>query len=417
MAFVWRNYNFRIYPTKAQEILLDQLFFCTRFVYNYFVEIGRRLHEKSGCYPTYEENMATLPLLVSQNSFLQETDSESLPLALHNLSRAYMNHASKKDYHPPGFKSKSSGHQSYMTKYKTGTKLIAKSKINLPVVGSVHVVVHRPIARCFRPMFITVIRKPSMMYEVSIALFAPDYMYEKEMCRGMAGERHKATRSIGLDFSMPDLLIDSEGRSAGYPHYYKQQLKRLSKEQRKLAHCEHGSKNYQKQRINVARLMQKCANQRLDFQHKLSRELADQYNLVCIEDLAIKQLIAGMKLGKSAYDNGWYQFSMLLAYKLKESNGHLQKVGRWFPSSRTCSQCGRIKNHLDLAERIYRCSCGNTLSRDINAAINIRREGERLCRIKETESTAAIMKESGNTLCASVERGSVSTSYKSNIIQ
>jgi putative transposase len=316
-------------------------------------------------------------------------------------------------------------------------------------------------------MFITVIRKPSMMYEVSIALYAPDYMYEKEICRGKAGDRHKAARSIGLDFSMPDLLIDSEGRSAGYPHYYKQQLKRLSKEQRKLAHCEHGSKNYQKQRISVARLMQKCANQRLDFQHKLSRGLADQYELVCIEDLAIKQLIAGMKLGKSAYDNGWYQFSMLLAYKLKESNGHLQKVGRWFPSSRTCSQCGRTKNHLDLAERIYRCSCGNTLSRDINAAINIRREGERLyskksevkprevklqegekleivrrerelregercervrcervrcegerlCHTKETGSTAAIMKEAGNTLCASVERGSVSTSYKSNIIQ
>lgn len=442
MALVWRNYNFRIYPTKAQEILLDQLFFCTRFVYNHYVEIGRKLHESSGRYPTYEENITTLALLVSQNPFLQETDHESLPLALHNLSRAYMNHTNKKDYNPPGFKSKNSGHQSYMTKYKAGTKLISKSKINLPVVGSVRIVVHRPIARCFRPKFITVIRKPSMMYEVSIGLYAPDYLYEKEMCHNFAGERRKGIRSIGLDFSMPDLLIDSEGRSANYPHYYKQQLNRLSKEQRKLAHCKRDSKNYRKQRIRVARLMQKCANQRTDFQHKLSRVLSDQYDLVCIEDLAIKQLIAGMKLGKSAYDNGWYQFSMMLAYKLKESGGQLQKVGRWYPSSRTCSQCGRVKNNLDLAERIYRCSCGNTLSRDINAAINIKREGERLNLIKREEersegvrqggerqdgerhsrkkemgSTATMINEVGSAISVSIERGNVVSSYQSNIIQ
>jgi putative transposase len=154
----------------------------------------------------------------------------------------------------------------------------------------------------------------------------------------------------------------------------------LSREQRKLAHCARGSHNYQKQRIRVARMMQKCADQRHDFQHKLSRKLSDQYNLVCIEDLAIKRLITDTKFGKSAYDNGWYQFIQMLTYKLTESYKHLQKVGRWFPSTRTCSQCGRINQPLDLDKRIYQCQCGYTASRDVNAAINIKREGERLYR-------------------------------------
>lgn len=396
MANIWRNYNFRIYPTKEQVKLLDQMFFCTRFVYNHYVEIGRRLYDSSGRYPTYQENMESLAELISHNLFLQETDPESLPLALHNLAKAYMNHANKEGYQPPRFKSKNDGHQSYMTKYITGSKLIANKKIILPVVGAVKIVVHRTIARYFKPLFITVIRKPSMMYEVSIALYAPEYLYKSDLnpCRmgdgqivriqdknqGEHSETKSDLRSIGLDYSMPDLIIDSEGHSASYPHYYKQLLKRLSREQRKLANCKRGSQNYQKQRINVARLMQKCGYRRMDFQHKLSRRYTDQYELVCIEDIAIRQLITNLKLGKSAYDTGWYQFSHMLAYKLGESNGKLQKVGRWYPSSRICSRCGRVKQHLGLDERVYRCSCGHTISRDINAAINIKREGERLYR-------------------------------------
>lgn len=403
MALVWRNYNFRIYPTKEQEKLLDQLFSCTRFVYNHYVEIGKRVFESEGRYPTHYENMSTLALLVRHNPFLQETDRESLPFAIHNLARAYMNHANKKDYCPPRFKSKNDGHQSYMTKYIKGSKLIANGKINLPTVGAVPIVVHRPIARYFRPLCVTVIRKPSMTYEVSIALYAPDYLYQQDATRLFAVDGRKTVmenmvnedtsaniaaktciRSIGLDFSMPDLLIDSEGHSAGYPHYYKQQLLRLSKEQRKLSHCKRGSHNYQKQRGHTARLMNKCASQRLDFQHKLSRQISDQYDLVCIEDLAIKQLIADTKFGKSAYDDSWYQFVQMMKYKLNESGGHLQKVGRWFPSSRLCSRCGQVKKQLSLDDRTYHCSCGFTESRDVNAAINIKKEGERLYRLGAT---------------------------------
>ena len=403
MALIWRNYNFRIYPTKEQEKLLDQVFNCLRFVYNHYVEVGKRVFESEGRYPTYQENLSSLALLVSQNPFLKQTDRESLPLALHNLSRGYENHAKKKDYHPPRFKSKNNGHQSYMTKYIKGSKLIANGKINLPTVGAVPIAVHRSIARYFRPFYITVIRKPSLAYEVSLALYAQDYLYRQDATRRFTvdgqksvmenmvnedvfanGEAKTGIRSIGLDFSMPDLLIDSEGHSAGYPHYYKQQLLRLSKEQRKLSHCKHGSHNYQKQRVHTARLMNKCASQRLDFQHKLSRQISDQYDLVCIEDLAIKQLITNTKFGKSAYDDSWYQFVQMMEYKLNESNGHLQKVGRWFPSSRLCSRCGQVKKQLSLDDRTYHCSCGFTESRDVNAAINIKKEGERLYRLGAT---------------------------------
>lgn len=390
MALIWRNYNFRIYPSKEQERSLDKMFFCTRFVYNHYVEMGRKLFVSLGRYPTYQENLKTLPALVRQHVFLQEADPESLPLALHNLSRAYKNHADMKEYQPPSFKSKNNGRQSYMTKYKSGNKLISNHKIILPIIGAVSIVVHRPIARCFRPLYITVVRKPSWEYEVSLAIFAPDHLYnkvidhdhivvsKKSMVQNGKEDNETAIRAIGLDFSMPDLVIDSEGNSAGYPHYYKQLMQKLAREQHRLSKCIRGSKNYQKQRIRVARVMQKCASQRQDYQHKLSRKLTDQYNLVCIEDLSIKRMIANTRLGKSAYDDGWYQFVQMLAYKLAESGKNLQKIGRWYPSSRTCSQCGRVIAHLELDERTYRCQCGYTASRDVNAAINIKREGERL---------------------------------------
>ncbi|MGF6365207.1 IS605 OrfB family transposase, partial [Aequitasia blattaphilus] len=154
--------------------------------------------------------------------------------------------------------------------------------------------------------------------------------------------------------------------------------KKLAKEQRKLSKCVKGSGNYQKQKRRVALCHEKTKNQRKDYQHKLSLELAREYDVVCVEDLNMKSMSRSLHLGKGVMDNGFGNFCNLLEYKLRDRGKKLLKINRYYPSSKTCSKCGKIKRELSLAERSYRCECGNQLDRDVNAAINIREEGKRM---------------------------------------
>jgi putative transposase len=160
--------------------------------------------------------------------------------------------------------------------------------------------------------------------------------------------------------------------------FYRKAEKKLAREQRKLSHCEKGSRNYQKQKKRVALCHEKIKNQRKDFQHKLSRELAERYDAVCVEDLNLKGMSGGLHLGKGVQDNGYGQFLSMLGYKLEERGKHLIKVDRYFASSKICSVCGHKKKELALSDRMYVCECGNRMDRDVNAAVNIREEGKRI---------------------------------------
>ena len=139
-----------------------------------------------------------------------------------------------------------------------------------------------------------------------------------------------------------------------------------------------GSRNYQKQKKRVALCHEKIKNQRKDFQHKLSRGLAERYDAVCVEDLNLKGMSGGLHLGKGVQDNGYGQFLSMLGYKLEERGKNLIKVDRYFASSKICSVCGHKKKELALSDREYVCECGNRMDRDVNAAVNIREEGKRL---------------------------------------
>ena len=121
-------------------------------------------------------------------------------------------------------------------------------------------------------------------------------------------------------------------------------------------------------------------NQRNDYQHKLSREIAERYDVVAVEDLDMQAMSRGLHFGKSVMDNGFGSFCNKLAYKLEKQGKSLIKVDRFYPSSKRCSSCGQVKKELGLGERVYICACGMRLDRDINAAINIREEGRRLLR-------------------------------------
>ena len=160
--------------------------------------------------------------------------------------------------------------------------------------------------------------------------------------------------------------------------FYRNAEKKLAREQRKLSRCEKGSRNYQKQKKKVALYHEKIKNQRKDFQHKLSHSLAEDYDAVCVEDLNLKGMAGGLHFGKGIQDNRYGQFLSMLGYKLEERGKYLIKVDRYFASSKICSVCGHKKKELALSERIYLCECGNRMDRDVNAAVNILKEGKRI---------------------------------------
>lgn len=182
--------------------------------------------------------------------------------------------------------------------------------------------------------------------------------------------------SLGLDYSSHDFYVDSNGEVANYPCFYRQNEEKLAKEQRKLSRMKVGSRNYDEQLHKVQLLHEHIANQRKNFCHTVSAAIAKQYDAVFVEDINLRGLAGSLKLGKSTNDNGFGMFRAMLEYKLTSQGKTFAKIDKWYPSSKTCSVCGFIKEDLTLADRVWTCgACGITHNRDLNAAINIRNVG------------------------------------------
>ena len=206
---------------------------------------------------------------------------------------------------------------------------------------------------------------------------------------------------IGLDMSLPELYVDSNGNTPGFIKLYRKYEDKLKREQRKLsrmykANIDHYEtrggykypvykrpleelKNYNKQKARAARLHARIKHMREDMLHKLSAYLTDTYDVISIEDLDMSAIKKSLNFGKSASDLGWGNFTTMLKYKQERKGHKFIKVDRFFPSSKTCSHCGHIHKELQLSDRTYVCpKCGYTMDRDHQAAINIDNEGLRL---------------------------------------
>lgn len=228
---------------------------------------------------------------------------------------------------------------------------------------------HRNISSDYILKSVTISQTPSGKYYASVL-----FEYENQ------AQEMELQTFLGLDYSMHELYKDSNGNEPQYPRYYRQAEKKLKREQRKLSLMQKGSKNRNKQRIKVAKLHEKVANQRKDFLHKQSRQITNAYDCVCIENLDMKAMSQMLNFGKSVSDNGWGMFVTFLQYKLKEQGKRLVKVDKFFASSQLCSCCGYKNTDIkNLSIRAWDCpQCGTHQDRDVNAAINIRNEGMRL---------------------------------------
>ncbi|NWK70978.1 transposase [Bacillus paramycoides] len=361
-----KAYKFRLYPTEEQAHLIRKTFGCVRFVYNKMLADRKEVYEK------YKENKEELKKqkfptpakYKAEYEWLKEVDSLALANAQLNLQTAYKNFFSgQSDF--PTFKNKKS-RKSYTTNRVNGNIMLFHGYIKLPKLKMVRLKQHREIPQNHIIKSCTISMTSTGKYYVSVLT-----EYEKEIVQ------KEVESVVGLDFSMAELYVSSEDEKANYPRFYRQMLDRLANAQRVLARRVKGSARWNKQRIRVAKLHEKVANQRKNFLHHKSKELATNFDVVAIEDLNMKGMARAPRFGKSVADNGWRMFTTFLAYKLQEQGKQLVKIDKWFPSTKMCSSCGSRKD-MSLSERTYECSCGLKISRDYNAAMNIKKEAIRL---------------------------------------
>lgn len=359
-----KAYKFRLYPNKEQEIMFAKTFGCVRFIYN------KMLVDKIEHYKETKQKLNNTPAQYKKEfEWLKEVDSLALANAQMNLQAAYNNFFRIPKVGFPKFKSKKKNKNSYTTNNQNGTVSILDKKLRIPKVGLVRMKQHRVISDTEKIKSATITKTPSGKYYVSILVEYDKTIPQIELSQDKA---------IGLDYASHSFYVDSQGREADYPKFYRKTQGKLAREQHKLSHMKYDSSNYQKQRIKVARVHEKVANQRLDWIHKLSTRLANEYDIVCVEDINMQNMTMSLKLGKSTCDNGFGMFRDILSYKLADRGKALAKIDKWFPSSKMCRHCGSINHELTLADRVWTCDCGAVINRDENAAINIMNEGLRM---------------------------------------
>lgn len=352
-----RAYKFRLYPNNEQKTMFAKTFGCVRFIYN------KMLEDKIKYYGVTKQKLNNTPAQYKQEfEWLREVDSFALCNAQMNLQTAYNNFFRNPKIGFPKFKNKKEHRYSYTTNSKDGSIKIIDNCIKLSKVGYVKVKQHRQIPENQKIKSATISQTPSGKYFVSILV---EYEYE------IPNKILDKTKALGLDYSSHNFYVDNQGREANYPKFYRNVQKVLTKEQRKLGLMKYGSNNYNKQKIKIAVIQEHISNQRKDWLHKLSNQLANEYDYICVEDINMQGLAQSLTLGKSTNDNGFGMFRNFLNYKLFERGKQLIKINKWFPSSKMCHVCGCINKDLKLSDRVWTCECGEILNRDQNAAINI----------------------------------------------
>ena len=355
-----KTYKFRIYPSVEQEILLAKHFGCTRYIYNHFLNERKEQYQSDKKSDNYYKQAAMLTKLKKEEEtkWLKDVNSQTLQFALRSLDTAFLNFFRGNAQFP---KFKSRKHKNTFTIPQFGT--IEDGKINIPKFkDGIKVKLHREVKGKIGKM--NIIKTPTGKYYVSV-------FTEQEI-----EDLPKTNKQVGIDLGLKDFVITSNNKKFKNNRYTKKYAKQLKKAQQHLSRKQKGSNGFEKQKLKVAKIHEKIASCRLDTLHKVSHQLVNQYDLISIEDLNVKGMIKNHKLSKHIADASLGNFVTLLQYKCDWYGKELVKVNRFYPSSKTCGDCGWINQNLKLSDREWTCnSCGVIHDRDVNASRNILKEG------------------------------------------
>ena len=366
-----KSYKFRIYPTLEQISFFAKSFGCVRKVHNLMLDDRKKAYEEyksTGIKTKYP----TSAKYKEKYSYLKEVDSLALANAQLNLEKAFKNFLRNKEFGYPKYKCKSNPVQSYTTNNQD-TIYLDNGYIKLPKLKTlVKIKAHREIK--------------GRIKSVTISKNSINHYFASILCEEEIEEFAKSNKNIGIDLGIKEFATMSDYTKVENLKLAKEYEKKLKREQRKLSRrCRlaknsnkklSDSKNYQKQKKVVAKIHNKIRNKRKDFINKLSTKIINNHDIICIEDLNIKGMLKNHKLAKSISDVSWSEFVRQLEYKANWYGRKIVKVPIFYPSSKTCSCCGNIKETLKLSERIYHCECcGLEIDRDYNASINILRKG------------------------------------------
>lgn len=356
MKDILRAYKFRIYPNAEQQLNLEKTFGCSRYIYNWALA-QRKEAFSQGEKLTNNVISQRLTELKKQTGtkWLNEVSSVCLQQSLANIDAAYKNFF-KKTAKFPVFKKKSNKQAARYVKsafvFKDGNLKLAKHSEPLKVKYS----------RTFtgEVTSVTISKEPDGKFYIS--------MLVKEQFVPCS----KSAKQIGIDLGIKDFATYSNGTKVANPNHYRKSLKKLKKLQQNLSKKQRGSGNYKRLKLKIARIHSKIRNQRTDFLQKLSTQIVNENQVICVEDLKVSSILRNKRIAKLAGSLGWNSFLSMIEYKCLWNDRTFVKIDQFYPSSKTCNSCSFVKQDLKLHERTWKCpQCGTIHDRDINAANNI----------------------------------------------
>ena len=354
---IQQGYKYRILPTKEQEESLLQCGGNARFLWNYALKTNQDYYKETGKFKFYHELAVSLPKLKEEHLFLKESFSQSLQMVLRQFDKA-LKDSFKKEKGFPSFKKKMLLNDSFTCPQKWR---LGKGFVFIPKIGEVKWIKHRAMKG--KPKSITISQDG-------------DKWYCSVLCEYTIPDKAKECDNVvACDVGLKEFATLSDGTVISNPRHTKKYEKKLVKEQRKLSKKQKGSKNRFKQRFKVRKIQNKIRDTRKDFLHKTSNSIAKNYDGIVVENLNIKGMMKNHCLAKSIGDASWFEFNRQLEYKCNWNFKYYLKIGRFEPTTKTCSNCGYVQE-MPLSKRVFDCpDCGISIDRDLNASLNIRNIG------------------------------------------